>query len=212
MLRDPVIVVERYAVPIVRTLAIVLENAGKIPSIAGKMVELEGAVAFKSGTDRQAASAAFNLGEITVSKGVSADALITAEIDPNWPIVLGPDVHITGSEEYPQFTADIRHIFSGHYIDWFEAAENFWTLYSNREDLPQAVRVQCTDDNREIILGKGSIQLHILGNSSALASIFTCSSMLIRSVITGEIRAVGELKYLSTLTGVYFDRITGALS
>jgi hypothetical protein len=105
----------------------------------------------------------------------------------------------------------MRCIFNQHSTDWVDAAKGFWALYGNRDGLPQALRVECTDDGRDMVLGKGSIQMHLVGSASALASVFECSSMLVRSVIAGEIRAAGELKYLSTLTGVYFDRITGVL-
>lgn len=209
--RQPIIFAEPNAVPIVRVVAILLENALRHSSIANMMGELEGILSLKSTIDHQTVSIHFNLGEIKVTKGVAPDAILTAELDLNWPIILGPDIKLEGALQHAHFATAIQQIFAQHPTDWREAAQIFWSRYGSRVDLPPAMRVQCSDDDGEIILGKGNVEMHLIGSNSALSDIFTCSAMLVRSVITGEIHAIGKLKYLSTLSGVYFDRMTGEI-
>ena len=211
MLREPVIVVEQDTVPIVRMVAILLENARQYTNLATMMSELNGSLTLQSSTDTQAVSIQFNAGEIILGKGISNTASVSAEINFNSPISIGPDTSLDGAAEHPDFTQQIRTIFAPQSSGWREAGQRFWMLYGDREGLPQALRAECTDDGQDLVLGEGTIQMHFIGSMNALAEIFTCATMPITSVITGKICALGDLKYLSTLSGVYFDRITGEL-
>jgi len=201
--------VEKDALPIVRIISILLHNAAEQPGIAAKIGKLRGSISFQSSTDLQAATVSFEAGNVGIRRGVDADATVTATLDLNGPIVLSPDIRLDGEEKNRPFATGMRNIFARHPMDWKQAARKFWSLYGGDDGLPTALAVNCLDDSEGITLGDGEAKINIYGGSDALCDVFTCSSMLMAKIFTGEITFIGELKHLTTLSGVYLDRVTG---
>jgi hypothetical protein len=211
MANAPVISLEKDAVPIVRIISILLHNAAEDADICARIGKLSGSISFQSSTDLQTATVSFKSGEIQVKRGIEADATLAATLDLNRPIILSAEITLDGEDKNKAFATEVRNIFARHPLDWKQAAGNFWSLYAGGKGFPTAMAVNCSDDSEEITLGDSEVEINLYGAADALCDVFSCSTMLMAKVFTGEIKFQGELKHLNVLSGVYLDRITGEL-
>jgi hypothetical protein len=67
--------------------------------------------------------------------------------------------------------------------------------------MPRSLRIVCTDDGTELLLGDGIGEYEIEGTADALRSMFSGSSIFGEDLLHGKLRAVGSFEHASIITG-----------
>ena len=154
--------VEPDPVPIVLILAATLRRAARTPKLASAIGKVKGNVALKSTTDPQAATMRFGNGGVTVVRGVSddTDVLIAADLntmaDEN-----APTPKVVGAARHPKLALTVGKLLEPPHGTWQEEAERFFDFAIERPGVPRSMRVVCTDDGSELVLGDPPVGVRV---------------------------------------------------
>ena len=194
--------VEPDPVPIVLILAATLRRAARTPKLASAIGNVKGNVALKSTTDPQAATMRFGNGGVTVVRGVSddTDVLIAADLntmaDEN-----APTPKVVGAARHPKLALTVGKLLEPPHGTWQEEAKRFFDFAIERPGVPRSMRVVCTDDGSELVLGDPPAAYELHGSEHALMNVFLGNTVLGQDLLDGKLCAVGKLAHLAELTG-----------
>jgi hypothetical protein len=199
---DPVrIDTEPDPVPIVLIVAATLRRSAKTPRLAASIAKVRGNVALKSTVDPQAATMRFGNGGVTVVRGVSADTDVLIAVDINKMSDEHPPApRLIGAARHPKLAFTVAKLLDPPHGRWQEEAQRFFEFASARPGIP-SLRVVCTDDGHELLLGPGPAEFELHGSQHALLNVFCGNSVLGQDLLDGKIHAVGKLGHLAELTG-----------
>ena len=194
--------VEPDPVPIVLILAATLRRAARTPKLASAIGSVKGNVALKSTTDPQAATMRFGNGGVTVVRGVSddTDVLIAADLntmaDEN-----APSPKVVGAARHPKLALTVGKLLEPPHGTWQEEAKRFFDFAIESPGVPRSMRVVCTDDGSELVLGDPPAAYELHGSEHALFNVFLGNTVLGQDLLDGKLYAVGKLAHLAELTG-----------
>ncbi len=194
--------VEPDPVPIVLILAATLRRAARTPKLASAIGNVKGNVALKSTTDPQSATMRFGNGGVTVVRGVSddTDVLIAADLntmaDENAPMP-----KIVGAARHPKLALTVGKLLEPPHGTWQEEAKRFFEFAIQKPGVPRSIRVVCTDDGSEVVLGDPPLAYELHGSEHALLNVFLGNTVLGQDLLDGKLFAVGKLAHLAELTG-----------
>ncbi len=194
--------VEPDPVPIVLILAATLRRAARTPRLASAIGSVKGNVALKSTTDPQSATMRFGNGGVTVVRGVSddTDVLIAADLntmaDENAPMP-----KIVGAARHPKLALTVGKLLEPPHGTWQEEAKRFFEFAIQKPGVPRSIRVVCTDDGSEVVLGDPPLAYELHGSEHALLNVFLGNTVLGQDLLDGKLFAVGKLAHLAELTG-----------
>jgi len=194
--------VEPDPVPIVLTLAATLRRAARTPKLAAAIGKVKGNVALRSTVDPQAATLRFGNGGVTVVKGVSPDADVVISADVNKLADENPPKpSVTGVARHPKLAFTVSKLLEPPHGTWQEEAQRFYDFAAPHPGMPRAIRVVCTEDGSELLLGEGTAEYEIHGSRHALLNVFCGNTVFGQDLLDGKLYAVGKLAHLAELTG-----------
>jgi hypothetical protein len=194
--------VEPDPVPIVLILAATLRRAARTPKLATAIGKVKGNVALKSTTDPQSATMRFGNGGVTVVRGVSddTDVLLAADLntmsDENAPMP-----KIVGAARHPKLALTVGKLLEPPHGSWQDEAKRFFDFAIQKPGVPRSMRVVCTDDGSELLLGDPPPVYELHGSEHALMNVFLGNTVLGQDLLDGKLYAVGKLAHLAELTG-----------
>jgi hypothetical protein len=194
--------VEPDPVPIVLILAATLRRAARTPKLAAAIGHVKGNVALKSTTDPQAATMRFGNGGVMVVRGVSDDTDVLIAADLNTMADENPPTpKVVGLGRHPKLAFTVSKLLEPPHGTWQEEAERFFAFAIQRPGAPRSLRVVCTDDGSEILLGDAPPAYELHGSEHALLNVFLGNTVLGQEVLDGKLFGVGMLAHLAELTG-----------
>jgi hypothetical protein len=191
--------------PIVRILGSSLRRAATRPSVFKHLRGMRGRVALCSTVDPQAATMHFDHGSVHVTHGLHPQADIIIRADVN---TMGrpdaPKPKVSGAIRHPRLAFGVAKVLgSAPPGGWPTAVDELWRWATDQVGCPDRLRVVCTDDGGEHVVGKaGGTQVEVHGPAWALEGVFTGGDHLGAALIEGRLRAVGDLPVLSPFIGV----------
>ena len=194
--------VEPDPVPIVLILAATLRRAARTPKLATAIGRVKGNVALKSTTDPQSATMRFGNGGVMVVRGVSDDTDVLIAADLNTMADENPPApKVVGISRHPRLAMTVGKLLDPPHGTWQEEAGRFFAFATERPGVPRSMRVVCTDDGSEIVLGEGPVEYELHGSEHALLNVFLGNTVLGQDLLDGKLCAVGKLAHLAELTG-----------
>ena len=207
----PRITVEDHGPPIVYILGATLQRAAAQPALAKRMDKLKGRVALRSTADPQAATIAFDKGDVRVTHGVdpAADVVIAADLN-----TMGrpgsPKPKVTGAVRHLGFALGVSKVLDAATPGgWAGALDDFWQWAADKPGRPGTLRVVCTDDGTERVVGSGAPVIEMHGPAWALESVFNGGDHLGAAVLEGRVQMVAGFGELSAFVGVVTRRMLG---
>lgn len=210
----PRITLEDHGPPIVYILGATLQRAAAQPALARRMDKMRGRVALRSTTDPQAVTIAFDKGDVRVTHGADpkADVVISADLNTmGRPGAAKPKV--SGAARHLGFALGVSKVLEPPVTGgWAGALDEFWQWAANKPGRPDRLRVVCTDDGTERVVGAATdtgsaIEMH--GPAWALESVFTGGDHLGAAVLEGRVQMVAGFADLSAFVGVVTRRMLG---
>ncbi|MEY2401859.1 MAG: hypothetical protein QOJ08_1970 [Ilumatobacteraceae bacterium] len=194
--------VEPDPVPIVLILAATLRRAARTPKLAAAIGRTKGNVALKSTTDPQSATMRFGNGGVTVVRGISddTDVLIAADLN-TMADEKPPAPKVVGAARHPKLAYTVSKLLEPPHGTWQEEAERFFVFATERPGAPRSMRIVCTDDGSELVLGESPVEYELHGSEHALLNVFLGNTVLGQDLLDGKLFAVGKLAHLAELTG-----------
>lgn len=207
----PTISLEDDPTPMVRILGVTLRRAAASPALAQTIDGMHGRVALKSTKDPQAATITFDKGSVRIAHGAAPDADITiaADLDTmGQPGAAKPKVK--GAVAHPKFALAVSKVLDAP-VDggWRGAAREFWQWSEGRPGRPAAMRIVCTDESSELLLGDGQPTFEVHGPAWALAAVLTGADHVGAAAIAGRVQAVGDFPTMNRLIGLLTKRMLG---
>jgi hypothetical protein len=194
--------VEPDPVPIVLILAATLRRAARTPKLAAAIGHVKGNVALKSTTDPQAATMRFGNGGVTVVHGVSDDTDVVIAADLNTMAEANaPMPKIIGAARHPRLALTVGKLLEPPHGTWQQEADRFFAFAKQSPGVPRSMRVVCTDDGSEVVLGDPPVEYELHGSEHALMNVFLGNTVLGQDLLDGKLFAVGRLAHLAELTG-----------
>ncbi len=194
--------VEPDPVPIVLILAATLRRAARTPQLAAAIGRVKGNVALRSTIDPQAATMRFGNGGVTVVRGVSDDVDVVISADINkLADEKPPKPKVTGVARHPKLALTVSKLLEPPHGTWQDEAQRFFTFATQHPRVPRSIRVVCTDDGSELLLGDAPAEFELYGSEHALLNVFCGNSVIGQDLLDGKIQAVGRLAHLAELTG-----------
>lgn len=191
----PQIMVDGEPTPLVASLARTLRESARHPDLASLIHATDGAVALRL-ADGQAATLRFAEGDIHVVHG-TADDVETVELiaDPEYTLedATGP------------LAEALMRLLNPPLPQWRDAATSFWSVNKGTPGFPGQLRLVCTDDGEELVLGEGMDVYEIHGSSQALAEVLSGrGESFLMVVASGAIAVVGGVGQLSVMCGAHW--------
>jgi len=193
-----VIDVDDDAPPVVLGVAATLRRAERDPKLSPQLKRMKGVLALRSSVDKQAVTARFDRGRVHLSPGVAADAGVVITLDFDDPKA---KPKVSGAARHPLLALGAARVLEPPPGSWQEEAAAFWGFARNTPRMPRAVRVTCTDDREELVLGEGRPDYELEGSREALVSMFSGASIFGEDLLNGKLFAVGSLEHASVFTG-----------
>jgi hypothetical protein len=201
----PTVTWEPDAPPLVRVIGASLRRAAVRPGAAERMRRLQGRVVVRSTVGPQAATVGFDRGLVHVMSGVAADA----------DVVISGDLDESGrpGSPKPKVAGAVRHpllaVGAGRLLDaappggWIGAVNELWTWAKGDGRRPALLRVVCTDDGDEHVVGAaGSTLLEVHGPAWALQAVFAGVDHLGGAVVEGRVQVVADFAVLTKFIGL----------
>jgi hypothetical protein len=200
-----VITREDDAPPIVCVLHASLRRAASRPEVAEQMHRLRGRAVLRSTVGPQAATIDFSRGSVHVTHGVGADAdlVISGDLD-----TMGrpgsPKPKVTGAARHPMFALGVAKVLDTPPPEtWPDDVDALWSWAEGRDGRPDLLRVVCTDDGVEHVVGEpGGSRVEVHGPAWVLQGVFSGADHIGAAALEGRVRVVSELAVLSTFVGV----------
>ena len=200
--------------PIVRILGVTLRRAADDPKLAKVLGGMRGRVALRSTTDPQAATITFDAGSVRVDHGVDSRADIVISADLNTMGRPGaPKPKVRGAAKHPKLALGVSKVLDPPAVGgWRGAASEFWSCAADRPERPEGVRVVCTDEGGDVVLGDPDrIAAELHGPAWALTSVFTGGDHLAAAVLEGRLQMTADLGTLNHLVALVSARMFGEL-
>jgi hypothetical protein len=200
----PLITLEDDAPPLVRILAASLRRTAARPGTARWIGRLRGRVALRSTAGPQAATIDFARGRVHVTRGVARDAGLVIRVDLETMGRPGaPKPKVAGAFRHPHFALGVAKVLGSAPADWQAAVDDLWSWGDGRGGQPQLLRVVCTDDGTEHVVGTpGGTRVEVHGPAWALKGVFNGDDHLGAAVLEGRVQAVADLAELSRFVGL----------
>lgn len=199
------ITTEHDAPPIVLILATTLRRANAHPSLASQLEKMSGSVALASTTDPQAATMHFDKGAVRVTSGVDADADVVITLDLNTMGQPGaPKPKVKGAARHPALALAVSKVLEPPVTGgWRGAARELWGWAAGKRGCPDQIKVVCTDDGGEVVLGQaGGTSCELHGPAWALIGVLTGGDHLGAAVLEGRVKGVASLPVMSRFVGL----------
>lgn len=161
---------------------------------------MKGVLGLRSSTDPSCATVRFDRGRIAVATGIAEDASVVVTMNPDDP---SEKPKVTGAARHPLFAMNLAKVMEPPTGAWQEEAASFWTFAAPSPRMPDRLKVVCTDDGSELVLGSngdGSVY-EVHGSAEMLAALFSGSSVLGQAALEGKVKVVGTLEHASVMTG-----------
>lgn len=182
--------------PFVLRIACRLRRASGVTTGDDAGVPLRGVAAIRSRVDPQAATIRFSADEIRVEHGTTVDADTTLWVDP---------VSFASVEEAREvsdpFADAVDALLAPRPRPWQAAAREFWEATHDRPGTPRGIRVVCTDDGSDLVLGSGGVEVELHGRAANLVAYFQGDLLLLTAIIGGLLRIRGSINDVSVMQG-----------
>jgi hypothetical protein len=176
------------------------------------MDKLKGRVALRSTTDPQAATIHFEKGAVSVAHGVHPDADVVISADLNTMGRPGaPKPKVKGALAHLGLALGVAKILDPPTPGgWAGAVDQFWAWAAGRPGRPDQLRVVCTDDGREHIVGEpGGTVVELHGAGWALLNVFTGGDHLGAALLEQRVQMVAPIPVASPFIGLVTTLMLG---
>ena len=205
---EVVIEVEDDPVPIVKIIAAQFRRSMRHPEFVKVARRFNGTFALASTTDPQAVTVRGSGGRLSLAHGVADDAKIVVRLDFNKP---DEEPTVDGLWRHPLLALGVGKLMENYDKSWTDSAARFWERAHHVPRMPAAIRLRCTDDNRELILGEGAPQVLLEGTEKQLTELLSGSTVFVLAVMEGKVKIDGSLEHLTILSEVTKDMMLGEL-
>ncbi len=211
MVNNIVLKLEEDPVPIVLIFHTLLAKAISNPNHAALIPSIQGCFSLASTTDPQALTIRIQDNTISLSHGISSDAMIVIRLD--FMKMSDPDhkPSVEGLLRHPLYAYRVGKFLDFPTSNWLVDAEHFWSVTKNLDDMPDAIRFINTEEGRELVVGEGEVDLEIGGTTEHLTGLLTGASVLVIELMAGHLTAKGSLKNVTILSGASFRLMLGEL-
>lgn len=203
-----VIDLEDDPVPIVKIIAAQFRRSMHHPKFVRAARSLNGAFALASTVDPQALTIRGKGGRIRIEHGVADDAGLVIRLDFNKP---DDKPAIDGLWRHPLLALKADKLMASYDGTWMEAATRFWDKAHDFPRMPCAIRVLCSDEKRELVLGTGEPQVVLEGTAANLTTILSGGTVFVLAVMENKVRVDGTMEHLTVLSEVTKDMMLGSL-
>lgn len=195
-------------VPIVKIIAAQFRRSSRHPEFARAASRFNGTFALASTTDPQSVTVQGSNGRLMVRHGVTDDAKLVVRLDFNKP---DEKPTIDGLWRHPLLALSVSKLMESYDKNWTDCANQFWERASRVPGMPRAIRLRCSDENRELVLGEGEPQVLLVGTANQLASLLGGSTVFVLAAMDGQIKIDGSFEHLAILSEVTKDMMLGEL-
>lgn len=204
---------ENDAVPVVRIIAARITRALRHEDYRKRLEGFRSCIALASTADPQALTIRRKQNAIRLERGVARDAAIVIRLDFERIGEAGYSPKVEGLLRHPLVAWQASRLLNFPVDTWADAAKRFWEQTAHFERMPASIRITCSDDDREIILGdhEHEPEVEIEGDGHALGKLFTGSSILVQSVIKRQIKIVSSFEHIAVLSGVTLQLMLGEI-
>jgi hypothetical protein len=201
------VVLEQDPVPIAKIMGAQLRRALTHPDILKTATSMRGSFALRSTTDPQQVTVALARDRMTLTRGIANDAGIIIHID----FRTNDSTKVDGRWRHPLFALKVAKLLKPPTPKWTDAAKRFWELVHAQSGMPGTVKLVCTDDDREYVMGDGHIDVEIYGAASNLVRLLNGSMVFMEGAYRGEIKILASLEHTAVLTEVSKKHMMGEL-
>jgi hypothetical protein len=190
------IILEEDSTPLVLAVGTRLRAAARSSELRVLMAKTLGTVVLKSSRDPQSATLRFSAGAVFVAHGVTDDADVVLEFDP--------EIEFEFASSDCALGATVSRLLNPPLLTWDAAAERFWELTSSDAGMPDRLVVVCTDVETEVRFGEGPTEYVVQGSAHQLSRTLSGHGNFIAEVAAGAISIVGTLPHLSVMCGAHW--------
>ena len=195
-------------VPIVKIIAAQLRRSLYHPKFVRLARGFKGTFALASTTDPQSVTISADRGKLRVTHGISKDASIIVRLDFNNPDT-APTVE--GLWRHPFLAMSVGKLMDTWETTWTDTAGRFWERARAFPRMPRAIRLRCTDDGEELVLGEGEPEVRLEGTAKQLIDMLGGGNVFVLAVMEGKIKVDGSLEHLTILSEVTKNMMLGEL-
>jgi hypothetical protein len=170
--------------PVVRVFANTFRLTLSKPEGEALINSMQGVFALKSSKDPQAMTVKISGNVVALSAGVASDAQIVVTANFDNP---AEKPQIEGLFRHPLLAYKVGKLMDLPLPNWADSAKRFWAATSELPDMPDAITVFCTNEDRSLTLGEGN-GLEVHGKSGVLEQLFAGNSLLAGELASGRIR------------------------
>ena len=211
MVSNFVFELENDPVPIVLMFKTMLAHALSNREHAAIAQSIEGSFSLVSTKDPQSLTIDIHGKTINIQHGIGKKSKIMIRLDFS---------KMSEPSYKPKIEALIKHPISAYKIgkllsfpasNWADDAKRFWDAAGSVKGMPEAIKLNCTNEGRKLVLGDGTEIVEIIGSSTSLSSLFSGSSVLINELMQGNLQMRGTLKHMTVLNGLTLKSMIGEL-
>jgi len=201
------VILEEDPLPIVKIIGAQLRRALTHRDILKTAKSMQGSFALSSTTDLQRVTISITSNQITVRRGIEKDARIIIHMN----LTNDDAPKVEGLWKHPLFAMKAGKLLNSPSSTWTDSAKQFWELVHDYPGMPNAVKLVCTDGEREFVMGTGDIDVEIYGSANNLTNLLSGSMVFVEGAMKGEIKTVTSLQHATILTEVTIKHMLGEL-
>ena len=200
---------EHDPTPLVKIFANKFRKALTDAKFANYARSFHGDFALASLKDPQSLTINVNSGKISITHGIDSSAKIIIRMDFDKPV----KPKIEGLFRHPMLALKISKLLEFPETNWTDAATGFWISHSTYHGMPGNIKIHCTDEDQNLMLGDLSGDLVpdmlISGKGIDIADVFTGGTVFLQALMTGKIKSIASFEHTVVLSDVTLQMLLG---
>lgn len=211
--RNPAITIEVEAdpTPLVKIFANKLKKASQQANFADLMKQAQGCFALKSNSDPQSLTFKIKGSKISLFSGIKPDAkiIVHTPLDETG----SQKTHVEKLWRHPLFAMHVGRLLTFSLPNWVDSAKRFWIQNKDYPGMPDSIKIKCTDEDREFILGERSessqTEMTLVGTAKELAQFLSGDSIFIQSAMSGKLHGTMSFEHAVVLSDISIQMLLG---
>jgi len=205
------IILELDPCPLVKIFANKLKKASRDSGFAAMLKQTQGCFALKSNSDPQALTFKINGNEIALFSGIKPEA----------KIIIHTPLDDTGSQKtrieklwrHPLYAMRVGRLLVFSQSNWVDSAKRFWALNKDYPGMPSSIKIECSDENREFILGAElelkAPEMTLIGTANELSKFLSGDTVFIQSTMSGKLSGTMSFEHAVVLSDLSLQMLLG---
>jgi hypothetical protein len=200
------LLLENDPCPLVKILANKINNASDNPAFIENVRRTQGCFALKSNTGPQSLTIDIKGSTISLFSGIKARAkvIIHTSIDGSGP----QKTKVENLWKHPLLAINIGRLLQFPKPSWVDSANTFWDKNKDYSGMPRGIKLECTDDAQEHILGENP-EATISGTANNLREVLSGEAVFVQSGIKGTLNSEMSFEHLVILSDVTLQMLLG---